>query len=147
MPIKSFRKKLFLFLDQTQVQEILWSILKKASNALNVKQCNKERNCIENHAAKLLVWINACNHLTVLHLHCVSWLCCELETIDIYIYALFYYREVHCIGSAMRHVCILLFTSLQLKSRCLQWKCFKVICCSWKHKLTLYIACLKKKKS
>lgn len=76
---------------------------KKAENALNINQCCKESNCIENYAAKLLMWINVCNQLTVLNIYCVSCLCCKLETIDIYIYALFYYKEVYCIGNAMRH--------------------------------------------
>lgn len=31
------------------------AFFKKAENTLNVNQCNKESNCIENYAAKLLV--------------------------------------------------------------------------------------------
>lgn len=42
------------------------------------------------------------DQLRVLHVCCVSWLWCELETNDTYIYVGFYFKEVCCIGSAMR---------------------------------------------
>lgn len=74
--------------------------LEKAENALSINWCNKERNRIKNYAAKLLAWINVCNQLTLLDVCCVSWLCCKLETIGIYIYAFFIVKK--CAVQAMQ---------------------------------------------